>query len=126
MEENLANMWENLSLTEEEFVDLEADNQALDESELYGKSCMIGKLFADRPVSKEVIRTKLCRGWKPYGNLSFRVLGDNLFLVEFQYASNKERVLKERPWVFEGSLFLVEDYDGFTIPTQISFEKEAF
>jgi hypothetical protein len=126
MAEDLTKMWENLALLEDECIELEANNQALDESENYGKLCMVGKLYADRLVCKETIRTKMSRGWKTGGNLSFKVLGENLFLVEFEKADDKKRVLEGRPWVFEGSLFLVEDYDGFTTPSQMSFEKAVF
>lgn len=60
------------------------------------------------------------------GTLSFKVLGDNLFLVEFEYPWDKERVLEERSWVFEGSLFSVEDYDSVTPPNKIAFESMVF
>ena len=87
---------------------------------------MVGKLIADHLVSKETIRTTLLRGWKPSGSPSFKVLGDNLFLVDFVDEKDKDMVLKGRPWVFEGSLFAVEDYDGLTTPSKFSFDKAAF
>lgn len=126
MAEDLTRLWENLSLTEEECIDLVAQDQDLEAAKQYGHSCLVGKLFDDRAVSKETIRTKLSKGWKPAGTLTFKVLGENFFLVEFGHAADKERVLEGRPWVFEGSLFLVEDYDGSTTPAQIPFEKTAF
>jgi hypothetical protein len=49
-----------------------------------------------------------------------------LFLVEFTNEGDKRRVLEGRPWVFEGSLFLPEDFDGCTSPSDITFEKAAF
>lgn len=86
----------------------------------------MGKLIADWLVSKEIIQTMLLRGWRPYGTPSFKVLGDNLFLVDFETEKDKRRVLGERPWVFEGSLFAFEDYDGLTSPSQSLFEKTTF
>lgn len=44
---------------------------------------MIGKLIVERMVSKEFIKSTLIRGWKPTGSTSFKVLGTNLFLIEF-------------------------------------------
>lgn len=93
-------MWENLSLTEDEHIELEANIQDLEVAEQYGKFCLVGKLFADQAASKEMIRTKLRRSWKSSGNLSFKVLGENFFLVEFENEADKDRVLEGRPWVF--------------------------
>jgi hypothetical protein len=36
------------------------------------------------------------------------------------------RVLERRPWVFERSLFLVEDFDGIKSLSQFIFEKATF
>jgi hypothetical protein len=60
--------------------------------------------------------------WK----LSFTVLGENLFLMEFQYECDRIRVLEGRPWSFEKSLFVVEEFDGLSTPSEISFDKVAF
>jgi hypothetical protein len=91
-----------------------------------GKACIVGKLIADRMVSKEVIKTAMIQWWKPEENLSFKVLGENMFLIEFTKVGDKERVLEGRPWVFGGSLFVTEDYDGRAQPTDFLFDKAAF
>ena len=54
------------------------------------------------------------------------MLGDNLILVDFENKRDKERVLEGRPWVFEGSLLAVEDYDGLRPLTQIQFDRVTF
>jgi hypothetical protein len=123
MAEDLSRLWGNLSLREDEDSELEILNRVPGEVDHRSKLCIVGKLIADRWISKETIRAKLIRGWKPEGSLSFKVLGENLFLIEFEYSSDKERVLKGRPWAVEGSLFLVEDYDGTTPPNRIDFES---
>jgi hypothetical protein len=60
------------------------------------------------------------------GMLTFKVMGDNTFLIEFEHQSDKSQVLKGRLWVFEGNVFSMEDFDGVTPPTMIKFEKVAF
>jgi hypothetical protein len=64
--------------------------------------------------------------WKSSGNLLFKVLRDNLFLIDFAYSGDKERILVGRPWAFEGNLFIVVDFDGITPPSQFTFDKAAF
>lgn len=77
-----------------------------------GKSCLVGKLIAGRVVSKDITRSTLVRGWKPMGTISFKVLGENLFLVEFEYVWDKTCVLEGRPWIFEGNLLSLEEFNG--------------
>lgn len=86
----------------------------------------MGKLVADRFVSKETIKTTLLRWWRLSGALTFKVLGENLFLIEFEEARDKVRVLEGRPLVFEQNLFLVEDFDGRSPPARFTFEKAYF
>jgi hypothetical protein len=64
--------------------------------------------------------------WRTQGNPDFKVLGDNLFLIEFDKIRDKEKVLEGRPWAFEGSLFLTEDYVEISQPTDYPFDKAAF
>lgn len=126
MAEDLTKMWGNFSLSEEEGLEMEINNHSLVEVVNRGQSCLVGKLLSDRMLSKEIIRSKLIRGWRPIGTLSFKILGDNLFLVEFENSWDKIRVLERRPWVFEGSLFAVEDFDRVTPPFEIDFKKVVF
>jgi hypothetical protein len=126
MADELSRMWGSFSLSEMEGDEMEIQNHAWEVGARRGKTCLVGKLIADHLVSKEVIRTTLLRGWKPSETPTFKVLGDNLFLVDFVEESDKIRVLEGRPWVFEGNLFAVEDYDGLTKPSDFSFDKATF
>jgi hypothetical protein len=126
MAEDLSRMWDSFSLRDDEDAEMEIQQQAWEVGTLRGKSCLVGKLIADRMVSKEVIRTQLIRGWKPEGNPSFKLLKDNMFLVELATEKDKKRILEGRPWSVEGHLFAVEDYDGLSSPSDYRFEKAAF
>lgn len=53
-------------------------------------------------------------------------MGENLFLMKFEHFWDKSRVLEGRPWIFEGILFSVEDFEGLTLPTQMDFTLVAF
>jgi hypothetical protein len=126
MDENLVSLWGNFSLVEEEEDELEITAPVIEGLAQRGKLCLLGKLIADRLISKETIRSKLIRGWRPLGTISFTVLGENLFLLEFQYECDRIRVLEGRPWVFEKNLFAVEEFDGFSSPSEMVFDKAAF
>jgi hypothetical protein len=126
MAEQLTQMWKNLSLAEDECVEWEAPVGEWEDVSSRGKNCVVGKLIADHQVSKETIKKSLLRWWKISDTISFKVLGENLFLVEFITEEDKKRVLDGRPWGFEGGLFLIEDFDGRTSPSELTFEKAAF
>ena len=34
--------------------------------------------------------------------------------------------MEGRPWVFEGSLFIIEDFDGTSSPSSFKFDKAGF
>ena len=68
----------------------------LNEGETFGQVCVLGKLMADRLVSRETIRSSILQWWKPEDSITFKVLGKNLFLIEFVDPKDKERVLERR------------------------------
>lgn len=118
MAKDLAELWGKFSLTEED--------GDVAEITAKGKQCLVGKLISERVVGKESIRSTLCRGWKPTGSLSFKVEGENTFVIEFEHVWDKIRVMEGRPWIFERQLFTVAEYDGITPPHKMNFESEAF
>ena len=126
MVDDLSRLWGSLSLSEMEGAEMVVQNQAWEVGANRGKTCVVGKLIANHMVSKETIRTTLIRGWKPSGTPNFKVLGDNMFLVDFSNKEDKINVLEGRPWVFACNLFVVEDYDGITKPSEYPFDKAAF
>lgn len=105
---------------------LEVKEEDLEGVVTRGKLCLVGKLLADRVMSKEQIKSSLLRGWKLTGTCTFKLLEENLFVIEFQHAWDKSNVLEGRPWTFEGHLFAIEDFHGLTPPTQMVFDKAAF
>jgi hypothetical protein len=90
-----------------------------------GKLCLVGKLISDCFVNKEVVKSFLIRGLKPKGRVIFKVVGDNVFLMEFEHEWEKARALEWRPWVFDGNLFSVVEFDGVMQLVSIEFEKVA-
>jgi hypothetical protein len=126
MEDDLSQMWKKLSLTEEESLDLDTPAEETVGSFTRGQYCVLGKLITDHFVSMETIKKSMLKWWKLSGKLSFQVLGENLFLLEFTDLTDKKRILEGRHWVFEGSLFNIEDFDGTSSPSSFKFDKAGF
>jgi hypothetical protein len=126
MAEELMNMWGRLTLMEDEDVRLGIDEQGMAPLVDRGHSCAVGRLLADRIVGKDIIKVPLLHAWQPTGRVSFKTLGPNLFLIDFEHEWDKSRIMEGRPWTFDGHLVSLLDFDGITPPSQLNFEKAAF
>ena len=89
MEEDLSKMRGNLSLTEAEDEEMEIRNRAMEGMVHRGTSCLMGKMISDHFVSRDVVKSFLIRGLKPKGRITFKVVGENLFLMEFEHEWEK-------------------------------------
>jgi hypothetical protein len=85
--------------------------QAFTPLEQRGKAGMVGKLLMERPISKEILKMPMIPAWKPTGRVSFKTLGPNLFIIDFENWWDRDKILEAQPWTFDGSLFFVVDFD---------------
>lgn len=97
MADDLTNTWQDFYLSEGESVEVIVQQQAVEEIAKRGNSCLVGKLIADRIIGKGTIRSNMVRIWRLTGPTSFKVIGENLFLIDFEHSLDKSRVLEGRP-----------------------------
>jgi hypothetical protein len=93
MVDGIPTLWEKFPLTNVEDLELLIPKFELHEGVTQGKTCVLGKLIAERMLSKEMIRSTLIQCWKPTGYLFFKILGANWFLIEFDNPRDKEQVM---------------------------------
>lgn len=63
--------------------------------------------------------------WKLQGNVKFRKVGTNFFIVEFQDVQDLQKVQDgRRPGTFDQNLLCLTNYDRRLSPQQIVFNKE--
>jgi hypothetical protein len=126
MADDLSRLWGNLSLDEGGIIELEIRPWSVEVVVSRGKFCLVGKLLTERYVGKEIIKRTLIKGWRPSEHMTFKVLGDNMFILEFANKWDEARVLEGRPWIFKGILISVEHFDGLSSPFEIVFEQAKF
>ena len=80
----------------------------------------------ERTISKEILKTSMVRAWKPTGSVSFKMLRPNLFLIDLENWWDKDRILEDQPWTFDGDFLSLVDFDGLTPIEDLEFEKAAF
>ena len=52
--------------------------------------------------------------WAAAKEVTFKALGENLFLVQAQCLGDWNRIMEGGPWLFRGTPVVLEEYDGFT------------
>lgn len=61
--------------------------------------------------------------WAAAKEITFKPLGANLLLVQFQCLGDWTRVKEGGPWLFRGALVVMEEYDGFTNVKEYKLNK---
>jgi hypothetical protein len=95
MAEDVTRMWEKFNLLEEESVGIKTQEDDFEPLVAKGSTCVVEKLLVDWVMGKEVIRTPLIRAWQPSGWVSFKSVGENLFLIEFENECDKVRIMED-------------------------------
>ena len=91
---DLTKQWERLSLLEEENLEVPAVESVMEPLVDRGSACMVGKLLVDNIVGNEILKSLLIRAWQPTGRFSFKNLGVNLFLIEFENECDKSQIME--------------------------------
>ncbi|CAI9762887.1 unnamed protein product [Fraxinus pennsylvanica] len=111
MESDIADMCEQLPLTEHEedaLVVAEAEVQTPQRN----AKCLLFKLLSTKHFNKEAFKNSMTRLWRPNKTLRIQDISPNLFLAEFDDNRDKERVQREGPWIFDKHLVLTKDVNG--------------
>lgn len=59
--------------------------------------------------------------WNPNKNkeVRWRLIEDNLFIVQFRCLGDWNTVMLNRPWLFHNQTVVLTEYDGFTNPRSV-------
>jgi hypothetical protein len=86
-----------------------------------GELCLVGKMGVAKKLNKETFKAILTRIWKAEGQIFFKELQPNLWLFEFTLISDKVRVLEGRPWSYDRTILVINEFDANTPPSQMDF-----
>jgi hypothetical protein len=84
MADDLSRLWGNFSLGDDEIRGVKIQEDVVENVASQGQLCLVGRLMSNRTISKETVQSKLIQWWRPTSFLSFKVVGCNLFLIEFE------------------------------------------
>ena len=126
VESGLEEIWNKLKLTkaEEEVAVFEEEVPSEKAKEI--ELSLIGKLLTTQNFNGNVMKTVLKNIWKPSKRMVAREMDENLFLFQFFSKKDKDYVLKEGPWAFDGHLLLLKEWTGLEQLSEIKFDKACF
>jgi hypothetical protein len=58
--------------------------------------------------------------------MSFNVIGENMFVVEFENEWDKSMIMEGWPWLFDGNPVALTEFDGLTPSAKLNFDHAAF
>jgi hypothetical protein len=101
-------------------------DQEIEKLERKGARCLVGCIIAKKQINKDALGSLMTNLWKVKGRVVFKELQENMGLFEFSEGDVKRRVLDGRPWLFDRSLIVLQDFDGTTQPGQLCFDQTFF
>lgn len=123
---NVTELFRNLKLTEDEVAILEFSDDEDSDTMAPTEWTLVGKVLSPVPVHVTTVRSAMRPAWGNPIGLKFRAIGekeDNLFVVEFGSARDKERVLGGSPWMVGKYSVLLQEYDEKLCAADIKFDR---
>ncbi|XP_021321392.1 uncharacterized protein LOC8058002 [Sorghum bicolor] len=123
---NVTELFRNLKLTEDEVAILEFSDDEDSDTMAPTEWTLVGKVLSPAPVHVTTVRSAMRPAWGNPIGLKFRAIGekeDNLFVVEFGSARDKERVLGGSPWMVGKYSVLLQEYDEKLCAADIKFDR---
>ncbi|KAK7813762.1 uncharacterized protein CFP56_025048 [Quercus suber] len=126
MAEELEELLEKLTFTEEEDIGIVLDSSSTRVAKEVGKCCVVMKILTQRCISLDALRKNMRMLWKPNKGVQIFKIDENLFLVEFRDRKDKKRVIEMCPWSYEKQLVLIHDFEGELTPKEIDIRWASF
>lgn len=125
-ETNVADLLKNLNLTAEEEKVLEFSDGEGEEGVMGMEWALVGKVLSPAKMHTSTIHQAVQAPWgNPHG-LRIRAIGekaDNLFVAEFAFEQDRDRVRGGSPWIFGKHALIMQDYDERLRPSKIVFDR---
>ena len=126
MAQDLQEAWKRLKLTEEEDTAVLCEDEDSNDRAEQVALCLLGKLHTANSFNIGAMKTVMKTVWKPAKGVLIKELDWNLFIFQFFDMADKEYVINEGPWAFDGSILLLKQMIGFEQPSEVVFDTARF
>lgn len=122
MEPDLTEIWNKLTLTEDEENGVNIASEDFYMLQAWIPNCLVGKLLTKKTFSRLGLRSMMERAWKEMGLLKIEELGENLFLFQFRKSADREVAMVNGPWNYDNQLLLLKHMQKDESPGKIDFK----
>lgn len=77
------------------------------------------QILTQRSINNEALKKTIRMVWKPNKGVLISDIEEDLFLIEFRYKRDKQKVLDMSPWSYKKNLVLLQDFDGDVVMKDI-------
>jgi len=126
MEELVEKLGDSMRLLEGEMTSILITEDDTTDMRMKSGRCLIGRIMSKKMIQKEAFRALMACLWKTSGNVVFKELHDNIWLIEFSTEANKRRVHEGCPWLFDRNVLVLKEVDESIPPVQMDFSKSPF
>jgi len=74
-----------------------------------------------KKLNEKAFKAIIMRIWRPAGKLMINEVQENLWLFEFAEEGDKRKVMAGRPWSYDHTLLILNEFNGRLAPSQIEF-----
>ncbi|KAL8517859.1 hypothetical protein ACS0TY_009244 [Phlomoides rotata] len=90
-----------------------------------GSFCLAGKLCTDRPFSMFALMDVMLKAFKSREKVIAREWGNKLLIFTFGVEKDRDWVIRNQPWHFDGNLFVVKSLDGSEQPSTFTILRAS-
>nr|XP_051201536.1 uncharacterized protein LOC127315040 [Lolium perenne] len=121
-QDELEDRFDGLKLCGEEEIDLDFSEELDD---LIGdvRWLALFRVHTTKAFSHAAMFKQMRNAWASAQDVTFKAMGTNLFLVQFQCLGDWNRVMDGGPWLFRGSSIVLAEYDGFSNVQDYKLDK---
>lgn len=87
------------------------------------KWLLAGKVLHRTLLHIQTISNAMRPAWGNPRGLSIRLLGENMFLAEFETKRDRDRVWEGSPWHISKNAVILEDFESHMQPSELKFDK---
>ena len=119
--EDLAAIWDNLSLSEKEQpgYTMRADHRTRE-------YMLAAKFLTSRFLPMEAVAKMFKQLWRSTNGFKIRHIGDHKCLFVSNNLHDADRIIKNQPWSFDKYLVVIQRYDGESPARELIFNKATF
>ncbi|KAM0881910.1 hypothetical protein ACQ4PT_032634 [Festuca glaucescens] len=121
-QDDLEDRFEGLKMCGEEEIDLDFSEEL---DELIGdvRWLALFRVHTTKAFSHAAMFKQMRNAWAAAQDVTFKAMGTNLFLVQFQCLGDWNRVMDGGPWLFRGAAIVLAEYDGFSNVQDYKLDK---